>query len=730
MIQPNTNKAADLFLTSNSRAGLGFATGQLNAGSDRAINFGGFKSKLTTASSLGTDNSRHRPEFTTKKDSKRPLFDANRADALNKPKRRDAPLPIEPKRAVDGKLLKADQSHSSADIANAGRGSHALLRSAIVEENDPEGNSGNHGTKRNDASRPTQIGDIDSNLKSKLAKSQSKHDADGINQGKVRADVDAAQPSGVAGVRAADFEGLGKNPETTFDPNAAPGHTSDSASGTKTANAYSVVDSERKPESNSEAGFHAESSNASGTPAKAQSGKIASGPNAAKALPPITINRLNQQLLTADPRQMLLGLDTLSSRMVMSAAQIMTGDGPGTLASNPTAAAKIEATAQEQPASSPPSNSSPRVGGGHPSSFTDHHNNSHIENDAGKPAAASADANDAHIVDPERSAGSSPRLNTNDAAFAGTEDRAIEGVRGTCRNTSSEASTPSFASSAVSAVSAKQAGKESIEQTATARADRVKEAGASNGQTDEAQAESVSTQAGNGGQAGHSNNQFGQGTGGESANKATGNNDQPLSGEQQQASRALAQQVERAVASASRQAERLGGASGPVTLRLKPESLGQVRIRLSGNESGRGIAVKIEVGSTDAQRLLSESLGLLRDALKAKGLVLEQSAVGVDPLLASESLREGGQSRENLKQAEAFRTNATRAWPHDQYGQNGQNGQHTQPHVGDALRQSGGEGHASDDRRGRPDPRSFRGGFFDGALLVAGNQRSSGDATR
>jgi flagellar hook-length control protein FliK len=74
----------------------------------------------------------------------------------------------------------------------------------------------------------------------------------------------------------------------------------------------------------------------------------------------------------------------------------------------------------------------------------------------------------------------------------------------------------------------------------------------------------------------------------------------------------FAAQLGRGFAAALRQ----GG--GSVTLRLRPEALGDLKIRLE--LSGSQVDARFEAASDQARGLLSESLGSLRSALEARGL--------------------------------------------------------------------------------------------------------------
>lgn len=83
----------------------------------------------------------------------------------------------------------------------------------------------------------------------------------------------------------------------------------------------------------------------------------------------------------------------------------------------------------------------------------------------------------------------------------------------------------------------------------------------------------------------------------------------------------LAAQVRRGLAAVLRQ----GG--GSVLMRLSPEALGQLRIRL--DLDGASVSARFDVGGNEARRLLEADLGALRSALEARGLTVEDLRVVV-----------------------------------------------------------------------------------------------------
>ena len=749
MIQPNTNNSADLFSAANTRAGTGFAAGQSGTSTGQPGDFGAFKSKLSAASSFANHGSRHRQGFADGKDAETPLSKASRAATMTKPKRKDGPLHADLKRATDGKGLPVQRDNLQEPSARLKIATPAVRQGVHPHANGGGDKTGEAGATRDHSDSPSQPGDSlsDSFNKETIEKSthgrandgsqsvlktgphlDQEHDVDDKCRRQSDQNVCAVQAGASAGQKAQQRESFLGNPNSKVDRDTDP----DGASGANTAVAESDGDAD------THSGPSSASPSTSGEPSGSHPGKLSSAPYANKSTPATTINRLNQQLLTADPRRMLLGLDTLNTlgcRMMMSAANVIPGDGTGGSVSNPTAAARVAASAVGALGSQRVSGSSPLGGDGGPSSLpeTRSYGSTGIASANAADTAPAAtdtgadtasDTNSAHNFDPASSAGQLPSANAVATTAAGTRDAAIESADAHSRSASAAANASALAKLAVAAAHIKQTGKQAGEPAASARANSDETTAENDRQAENAQAASAIAAAGNGGQSGQPGNHLNSGSGGNSAGNAAGNDGQPLPSEQQQASRALAQQVERAVASASRQAERLGAASGPITLRLKPESLGQVRIKLSvvsgAGEAGKGLGVKIEVGSTDAQRLLSESLGSLRDAMKAKGLVLEQSAVTVDPSLAPGTPREAGQSIATCKQAEAERADATRQALHNKHDQLDQHGQ---PRGGGALGQSGSDSGTNDHGRGRQSQRSARGGFFDGALLVPGGQR-------
>ena len=697
MIQPNTPKPTDLFSTSNARAGGAFAPGQASAMSGGAGNSSGFMSMLTSAS--GEAGRKQRSGVAGVADSKALLTRPSRVDPLAKAVGRDGPLAAEIKRAREGKSAKGglDGSQNSDSVSSramrplAGGKSGAEKVSGGKDDADefgpgkresssPAGDAGDGSATggASAAAKPSASGyDLNSGLKGDGSPGQTMNDAREGGGGRGQA-LTPGQAIALAGSRSPEQEHSGGDQKSSGEADIRSGDFS------WKQGAIAAADD--------------------------QAGKGASHSSAGKMPPPTTVTRFNQQLLTVDPRQMLLGLDTLGSRMMISASQMNQGDSAGGQGQSPTAAARSERSAAGEV--DPRLNSSSRMidgtGAQLPMAASGDAGATGIAAEA--PAGLAINDNRAHSALDPVTDDRFGAVNTSATASPGSQLAAVDGGELGLPNANADTA----AAVAVKLASSMVAANREIEQAVSARAAAQRDVDQRLLKSDESKVASASAGAGGGGQAGNSTGQSGGQSGGDLAGQAAAKGGQAGPGEQQQASRALAQQVERAVASASRQAERLGGASGPITLRLKPESLGQVRIKLSAGDSGQGLGVKIEVGSTDAQRLLSESMGSLRDALKAKGLVLEQGAVQVDPSLAAGTLRETGQLRGVNSQPEPTRAEANR------------DAGYWQRPAGDDLGRSGGDEGARNDGRGRQDARSSRGGFFDGAAILPGGARGAG----
>lgn len=78
---------------------------------------------------------------------------------------------------------------------------------------------------------------------------------------------------------------------------------------------------------------------------------------------------------------------------------------------------------------------------------------------------------------------------------------------------------------------------------------------------------------------------------------------------------------------------------GAVTLRLSPESLGEVRIQLKVVE--RGVALRIEAASEAARRLLSDGMPALRSALEDQGLRIDRMEVACPRNTGDDGATEG-----------------------------------------------------------------------------------------
>lgn len=88
---------------------------------------------------------------------------------------------------------------------------------------------------------------------------------------------------------------------------------------------------------------------------------------------------------------------------------------------------------------------------------------------------------------------------------------------------------------------------------------------------------------------------------------------------------------------------------GSVTLRLHPETLGQLRVQME--LAGGTVSVRLAVGSAQARDLLDSTLANLRSSLEAKGLSVEKVDVRIDPSLArppgEQAGRHGATGRED-----------------------------------------------------------------------------------
>lgn len=85
------------------------------------------------------------------------------------------------------------------------------------------------------------------------------------------------------------------------------------------------------------------------------------------------------------------------------------------------------------------------------------------------------------------------------------------------------------------------------------------------------------------------------------------------------ATRALSAQLERGVSAA------LNSRDGVVTLRLSPEQLGPLKVRVSVEKGA--VTAAFEASSPQARKAVEQSIGTLKDALAAKGLVVDRIEV-------------------------------------------------------------------------------------------------------
>lgn len=82
---------------------------------------------------------------------------------------------------------------------------------------------------------------------------------------------------------------------------------------------------------------------------------------------------------------------------------------------------------------------------------------------------------------------------------------------------------------------------------------------------------------------------------------------------------AFAAQLQRGIAAA------LNGSGGTVTMRLSPEVLGSLQVRLDLH--GSTVAARFRVESDEARKLLDQHMPALRSALEARGLVVDRVVV-------------------------------------------------------------------------------------------------------
>lgn len=73
----------------------------------------------------------------------------------------------------------------------------------------------------------------------------------------------------------------------------------------------------------------------------------------------------------------------------------------------------------------------------------------------------------------------------------------------------------------------------------------------------------------------------------------------------------------------------LSGADKSVSLRLEPQTLGELRVELEMNEGG--LSARFEATTSEARRLLDRSMSDLRQALEARGLSVEKLEVRLRP---------------------------------------------------------------------------------------------------
>lgn len=102
---------------------------------------------------------------------------------------------------------------------------------------------------------------------------------------------------------------------------------------------------------------------------------------------------------------------------------------------------------------------------------------------------------------------------------------------------------------------------------------------------------------------------------------------------------------------------------GSVSLKLTPESLGQVRIDMTMDRGS--VAVRIEAGSVAAQDLLESSMAMLRSTLEGKGLSVDRISVHLAPGAAATAAAPAPSGAQNQHEAQQ-----------QQHGAAGNSGQH------------------------------------------------------
>jgi flagellar hook-length control protein FliK len=90
---------------------------------------------------------------------------------------------------------------------------------------------------------------------------------------------------------------------------------------------------------------------------------------------------------------------------------------------------------------------------------------------------------------------------------------------------------------------------------------------------------------------------------------------------------------------------------GSLSLKLTPESLGQVRIDMTMDKGS--VAVRIEAGSVAAQDLLESSMAMLRSTLEGKGLSVDRISVHLAPGTAAAPAPSGAQNQHEAQQQQS-----------------------------------------------------------------------------
>ncbi len=115
-----------------------------------------------------------------------------------------------------------------------------------------------------------------------------------------------------------------------------------------------------------------------------------------------------------------------------------------------------------------------------------------------------------------------------------------------------------------------------------------------------------------------------------------------------------------------------GNGGGEMRLRLKPDHLGELQLRVAA--SGNEVGLQVHASSEKARRVLEESLGSLKEALSSQGLSLSRVDVAVSPVLAgADSNANRGMGSESFQQNQSSDQGAA-AWNSYQDSRQGSRG--------------------------------------------------------